>query len=205
MKRILAFLLASVLVSASSAFSAYGEDSEKNQIISEQRIAVKLNGAALLGVINPAIEIKVHDQFSVQLEGMGIFYPYGIPGTELPLNLGATFLEAHWYPKGTFRGFYLGPNFGWGMWRLTKGLVPAYWGTYPDSYQVGTNIMAGLTLGYQFCIGKHWGIDIAWGLGYSNSAYEGHRTSDGSMYVGWNHSGEWLPAYKGAVNIVYRW
>ena len=205
MKRILAFLLASVLVSASSAFLAYGENSEKNQIISEQRIAVKLNGAALLGVINPAIEIKVHDQFSVQLEGMGIFYPYGIPGTELPLNLGATFLEAHWYPKGTFRGFYLGPNFGWGMWRLTKGLVPAYWGTYPDSYQVGTNIMAGLTLGYQFCIGKHWGIDIAWGLGYSNSAYEGHRTSDGSMYVGWNHSGEWLPAYKGAVNIVYRW
>ena len=73
MKRILAFLLASVLVSASSAFSAYGENSEKNQIISEQRIAVKLNGAALLGVINPAIEIKVHDQFSVQLEGMGIF------------------------------------------------------------------------------------------------------------------------------------
>ena len=46
---------------------------------------------------------------------------------------------------------------------------------------------------------------LAWGLGYSISAYEGHRKSDGSMYVGWNHSGEWLPAYKGAVNIVYRW
>ena len=184
--------------------AAYGQN-DSRKIDPEQKIAVKLNAAALLGVVNPAIEVKVHDEFSVQLEGMGIFYPYGVPGTKTPLNLGATFVEAHWYPAETFRGFYMGPNVGWAMWRLSKGLVPAYWGTYPDSYQVGTNIMMGATFGYQFCFSKRWAIDIAWGLGYSISAYEGHRTSDGSMYVGWNHSGEWLPAYKGAVNIVYRW
>ncbi len=175
------------------------------QPIRENKIAVKLNAAALVGVVNPAIEVKVHKHFSVQLEGMGIFYPYGIPGTDAPLVLGATFTEAHWYPKETFRGFYAGPNVGWGVWKLSKGVVPAYWGTYPESYQMGTNIMMGATLGYQFCIGERWGIDISWGLGYSISAYEGHMTSDGSQYVGWNHSGEWLPAYKGAVNIVYKW
>lgn len=171
----------------------------------EKKIAVKFNGAALLGVINPSVELKVAKNFSFHFEGMGIFYPYGVPTTDKPLTLGTTFLEGHWYPKETFKGFWCGLNFGWGVWRLTKWLVPAYWGTYPDSYQMGSNIMAGISCGYHIPIGERWGVEISWGGGYSISAYEGHRTSDGSMYAGWNKSGEWLPAYKGAINIVYKW
>lgn len=175
------------------------------QEVKEPKMAVKLNAAVLAGVINPSFELSVHKHFSVQIEGWGIFYPYGIPFTNLPLVMSNCFAEAHWYPKETFKGFYVGPNVGWGVWKMSKGLVPAYWGSYPNSYQVGTNIMMGATLGYQFCFGKHWGLDISWGLGYSISAYEGHNSTDGSMYVGWNHSGEWLPAYKAAVNVVYKW
>lgn len=198
MKRIFSIVAISIFLISISTTKIFASDGDK-------KIAAKLNAAALVGVINPSFEMKVHQHFSLQIEGMGIFYPYGIPTTDKPLTLGATFLEGHWYPKKTFDGFYVGPNFGWGVWRLTKWLVPAYWGTYPDSYQMGSNIMAGVTLGYQFCIGERWGIDISLGLGYSISAYEGHNTSDGSMYVEWNKSGEWLPAYKGAVNVVYKW
>jgi|SRR5574344_2025600 hypothetical protein len=169
------------------------------------KIALKLNAAVLVGIVNPSVELYVHDHFSVQLEGWGLFYPKGFLWTKYPIVMSNFFAEAHWYPKETFHGFYVGPNIGWGVWKLSKGLVPAYWGSYPQEYQVGTNLMVGATLGYQFCFGKHWGLDISWGLGYSYSQYEGHKSSDGSMYVGWNASGEWLPAYKGAVNVVYRW
>lgn len=93
---------------------------------------------------------------------------------------------------------------GFSVFNLTKGIHPAYWGQYSGQYQVGTNFMAGVTLGYAFTLTKHWGIEISLGGGYQIGFYEGHYSSDGSMYVGWNSSGEWLP-YKAAVNIIYKW
>ncbi len=169
------------------------------------RIAVKLNAAVVVGIINPSIEFRVHNNITVALESFACFAPKGFLFTKIPLTIATAFVEGRYYPIQSFRGFFVGPNIGYGVWRLSKGIVPAYWHTYPNEYQVGSNFMAGLTLGYQFTLTKHWGLELSWGGGYSISLYEGHRSSDGSMYVGLNKSGEWLPAYKGAVNIIYKW
>lgn len=169
----------------------------------EPAVNVKLNGLLAIGVINPAVEFRVFEYGTVQLEGMGVFQPYGFLGSKYPLTLGTTFGEFRYYPKKAFHGFFVAANAGWGVYRLSKGLAPGYNGAYPDSYQVGSNMMFGATIGYAFCIGKHWSIEINWGAGWQGSTYEGYN-NDGTQYVGLNKSGEWLPAYKGGIFVGYR-
>lgn len=171
----------------------------------QSKTAVKFNAAAFVGVINPSIEFKVHDNITVQLDPYGCFHPTNFMGTGNPLTISMTFFEGRYYFKEAFKGFYVGPHAGWGVWRMNKGIAPNYRGTYVNEYQVGSNAMLGATFGYHFSFNDHWGCELSWGGGWSGTQYEGHRRSDGSMYVGWNGSGEWLPIYKGALNIVYKW
>lgn len=169
------------------------------------RTAVKLNAAVLAGIVNPSFEIRAHNNITVALEGLGAFYPKGLGNfIQGPVVLAMTFLEGRYYPVRSFRGFFVGPNIGFSVWDLTKGAHPMYWGDYAGQYQVGTNFMVGLTIGYAFTLTRHWGIEISVGGGCQLGVYEGHYLKDGSMYIGWNGSTEWLP-YKAAVNIVYKW
>lgn len=171
------------------------------------RVAVKLNGTLLLGVINPAVEFRVHRNISLQLEGIGVFqrdgFIWGI--TDIPLVSTMAFLQGRYYYKECFNGFFTGLHAGFATSLLSKGIAPVYWNTYQNEYQMGRTVLLGLSLGYQLLLSDHWGLDIEWSGGWTNTAYEGHRRSDGSMYVSWNKSGEWLPLYKGSFSVVYRW
>lgn len=169
------------------------------------RTAVKFNAAVLAGIVNPAVEFRVHKNITMGLEGLGIFYPNGFGKLiDGPIVAGMTFVEGRYYPIESFRGFFVGPNVGFSAYTLSKGIHPMYWGSYSNQYQVGCNFMVGLTLGYAFTLTKHWGIELSIGGGFQTSVYEGHYQSDGSMYIGWNGSSEWIP-YNAAVNIVYKW
>lgn len=169
------------------------------------RTAIKFNAAVLAGIVNPAVEFRVHKNITMGLEGLGIFYPDGFGKLiDGPIVAGMTFVEGRYYPTESFRGFFVGPNVGFSAYTLSKGIHPMYWGSYSNQYQVGCNFMVGLTLGYAFTLTKHWGIELSIGGGFQTSVYEGHYQSDGSMYIGWNGSSEWIP-YKAAVNIVYKW
>lgn len=168
------------------------------------KLAVKLNAAVVLGIVNPSVEFRIHKNITVGLEALGVFYPKGFAKIEGPIVMALTFLEGRYYPVHSFRGFFTGANMGFGVWDLSKGIHPQYWGSYSNAYQVGTNFMAGITLGYAFTLAKNWGIELSMGYGCQVGYYEGHYKSDGSMYIGWNGSTEWLP-YKAAVNIVYKW
>jgi len=168
------------------------------------RIGVRLNAAVLVGVVNPAVEFSVHRNFTVSLEALGCFYPKGIAFINGRAIIGMSFLEARWYPKKAYKGFFIGPNVGFGVWNMTKGIHPEFWGEHTGEYQVGRNFMCGVTLGYMFSFSKHWGMEISVGGGYSLSSYEGHVETDGSMYVGDNISCEWLP-YKAALSVIYKW
>ena len=37
------------------------------------RTNVKLNALAAIGIVNPAVEFRVDEKWSVQMEGMGVF------------------------------------------------------------------------------------------------------------------------------------
>ena len=175
-----------------------------------KRVAVKLNGLLLAGVVNPAVEFAVHNNISVQLEGMGVFYHDHVPFLNFPLVLGLSFIEGRFYPKEVYRGFYAGPNLGWGVWKMNKSIAPGYFGSYNNnSVQYGHNVMLGLNLGYQWVLSKRWSLDLNLGLGWQHSTYEGYKNgvlyTDPSIPEGRpNRSAEWMPAYKGGLFLSYR-
>ena len=178
--------------------------------VGQPRINVKMNTLLFLGFINPAVEFKVMKKWTVQMEALGVFYPYNFMGTGKPLVMGTCFGEFRYYPKTAFKGFYLSPNLGFSVYKLNKGLVPGYKGAYEgDYYQQGYNVMAGVTLGYQWNIGKHWSLELAWGAGYQHSVYHGFNRGGKDepyveYYIGRNASAEWLPLYKGGFFVGYR-
>ncbi len=169
------------------------------------RSEVKLNSLILLGIINPAIEVYINEHTSLQLEAMGIFYPRNFLWTGEPLTLASAFLEYRYYFKNNHHGFFLGPNAGIGVFRMSKGVIPIIGDSYYGSgaLQYGYNMMLGLDIGYKFNISEYCSIEICFSPGYQVARYEGF-TSDRQMYVGLNKSGEWLPAYKGGVSLNFK-
>lgn len=173
------------------------------------RLNVKLNSLVLIAIVNPAVEFKVMPKFTVQLEAFGSFYTTDFLGTGKPFVLGSGFLEFRYYPRAAFSGFYVAPNIGFGVYKLNKGLVLRYTDQYDrDCYQQGSNVMAGLTIGYQWNIDKHWSIEVSWGGGFQQSVYQGYERDSKDepykMYVGRNASAEWPPLYKGGIFVGYR-
>ncbi len=169
------------------------------------RIAVKLNATIFIGVINPAVEFKICDKVTGQIESFSSFYNKSFLGTDRPAVMNIVYFEGRYYFKKEFRGFFVGPNFGLGVWRLNRGIIPWYADVYPmHTYQVGSNFLAGAVFGYQFRLTDHWGIELAWAAGYTHAHYIGFR-DNGENYVGLNKSAWWMPGYKAAFNIVYKW
>lgn len=200
-----AIMLTAVMTFLTATMSSTLQASEKASLKTDDKsvINVKINGLLAIGVINPAVEFKVFNKGTVQLEGLGVFYQKGFLGSDKPLTLASTFGEFRFYPKQAFHGFFVAANAGWGVYRLSKYWAPGYNGAYPDKYQVGNNMMFGATVGYNFCIGSHWSVELAWGAGWQGSTYEGFN-ADGTRYVPLNGSGEWMPAYKGGIFVGYR-
>ncbi len=177
--------------------------------VADDKLNVKLNSLVLIGIVNPAVEFKVMKNFTVQMEAFGSFYTTDFLGTGKPFVLGAGFLEFRYYPRFAFSGFYVAPNVGFGVYKLNKGLVLRYTDQYKgDEYQQGSNVMAGLTIGYHWNIDEHWSIEFSWGGGFQQSVYQGFRRySDDEPYVeyaGRNASAEWPPLYKGGIFVGYR-
>ncbi|MFA6199903.1 MAG: DUF3575 domain-containing protein [Bacteroidales bacterium] len=169
------------------------------------RSEVKLNSLILLGIINPAIEAYATEHTSLQLEAIGIFYPRNFLWTGEPLTLVSAFLEYRYYFKANHHGFFLGPNAGIGVFRMSKGVIPIIGDSYDGSgtLQYGYNMMLGLDIGYKFNLSEYCFLEICFSPGYQVARYEGF-TSDRGMYVGLNKSGEWLPAYKGGVSLNFK-
>ena len=178
MKFYRSFILGVALLGAT--FSMHAQQSEAFV----PRTNVKLSALAAIGIVNPAVEFRVDEKWSVQLEGMGVFAAENFLGTGYPLQIGAAFVEARWYPKGIFRKFFLAPNVGGGAFRLNKNILHKFFGWAPDlnykkhedAVHVGHNFMGGVTLGYVFTFPKnpHWSIETNWSFGRQWAKYESY-------------------------------
>ncbi len=179
-------------------------------ISAKAETAIKLNGLyALGGVVNPAVEVGVAKNFTIQLEAVASFYQGitldigKIKVNDMPMLLGLGFLEMHWFPKERFKGFYVGPTIGYGAFKLQKW---EYWNS--TEVQYGTSVFLGATVGYQWQV-KNWTFDLFVGGGWIHSIYEGYDYATGERYDKgkykgkYNKSAEWLP-FKGGVMIGYR-
>ena len=181
------------------------------------RTNVKLSALAAIGIVNPAVEVRVDEKWSVQLEGMGVFAAKNFLGTGYPLQMGAAFVEARWYPKGVFRKFFLAPNVGGGAFRMNKNILHKFFGWAPDldykkpenSVQIGHNYMGGITLGYVFTFKKnpHWSIEANWSLGRQWAVYESysHKGDELVLHGEMGGSAEYMPFYRGGIFVAYKW
>ena len=203
MKKKIFLLITLCLLVAQTIFPQTNK--HKPFVESQNRSEVKLNSLILLGIINPAIEAYVNEHTSLQLEAIGIFYPRNFLWTGEPLTLASAFLEYRYYFKSNHHGFFLGPNAGIGVFRMSKGVIPIIGDSYDGSgaLQYGYNMMLGLDIGYKFNLAEYCSLEICFSPGYQVARYEGF-TPDGGMYVGLNKSGEWLPLYKGGISLNFK-
>lgn len=172
----------------------------------ESKVNVKLNTSTLLGIVNPAVEFRVFDKWSVQLEGWGIYAPENFLGTGYPCSMALMYGEFRYYPKEVFKGFFFGAHIGAGVYRLNKNILPIFgYLKNPNSIQVGQNLIIGLTVGYHFTFNRHWGLEVVAGYGRQYSTYESYtHKEDGSVvYSSLNGSAEYMPTKVGLL-ITYR-
>lgn len=167
----------------------------------KNNVELKVNSLLLIGVINPAIEIQLHNRGSLQLECMGIFYPKGFPFSNgRPLSIVAGWLEYRQYFNDNIKGFFVGANGGVAMYRMCK----TYDYFKQDDISVGSAKIFGAVFGYKMAITKRLFIEASWSPGWQESVYEGYKLSTGERKVALNRSGEWLAAYKGGIYLSYR-
>ena len=164
-------------------------------------IDLKVNSLLLIGVINPAIEIQLHNRGSLQLECMGIFYPKGFPFSNgRPLSIVAGWLEYRQYFNDNIQGFFVGANGGIAMYRMCK----TYDYYINDNLSIGSAKIFGAVFGYKMAITKRLFIEASWSPGWQESVYEGYKLNTGERKASLNRSGEWLAAYKGGIYLSYR-
>lgn len=112
--------------------------------------------------------------------------------------------EGRYYFNEINKGFFVGINTGYAMFRMTK----PHWLFKEDynslhEYQMGWSVQAGVTLGYEWKIKDRWLIDAFVGGGRQWSNYYGFNFQTGEQYEKFNGSAEYMP-YKGGINIGYR-
>lgn len=148
-----------------------------------------------LGILNVSVERKLADNWTYSGE---LVYS---PREELFNNNKFRFFQftpdIRWYPKGAFNGFYVGAYGSWQDYKITK------WnyintGRYQDGWGYGFGAMLGL----QTDISDRWNLDVYAGGGWHFGEYKGYNPN-GTLYVGWNGSGEWIP-YRVGITFGYR-
>lgn len=96
--------------------SSYAQTHTTPEEEAKPKINIKLNSVVALGIVNPAVEFRVFNKGSVQLEGWGVYAPRNYLGTGYPCSLALMYGEFRFYPKAVFKGFFGGVHIG--GWRL---------------------------------------------------------------------------------------
>lgn len=215
-------LMLLVLFACSTVSYAQKDDSNKEakknakeyKVFDETKYAFKLNGTTLLGLVNPAMEFKVHDYLTIQLDLFGSFYNKTFwTKKHYPLMMGAGWAEFRYYPVEAFHGFYIGAHLGGSYYKLNYNVVPLIKKhNYIDdrAYQIGYNLMLGYTIGYAFTFksNPHWGFEISLGGGGHFDKYYHVNNPDkvpAKEDRVWMKYKGFIPIYKGGILVVYRW
>lgn len=170
--------------------------------VANSQTYIKTNALYWVALLpNVQVETRLGDHFTFQGEVNASFWTI----KERPF-IGSQFIVGgRYYPKQAFKGFYVGGDFSFDLYKVSKW---DHWGRTDGGIDIqhGIGYYLGLTLGYQLPIAKRWNMDFFVGGGWHLGKYWGDtKFPDGSskMYASWNASGEWIP-YKIGVTFGYR-
>ena len=142
---------------------------------------VKLNGVyALVGVINPSIEMPLSNRFTFNMEG--VYSPWKSVNNK-PMHLGIFLNEARFHFKENYKGWYVGASAGMQGFYMSKD---------ETNNCTGWGILLGGTTGYQWRIGRRMLIKAFVGNGWQNSWYAGTNRITGED-IPYNMSSERQP------------
>ena len=108
----------------------------------------------------------------------------------------------YWFCE-KFNGHFLGFHLLGGEYNMAKIKLP--FGIYPNlettRYQ-GWGVGAGITYGYQWLLSKHWGMEMAIGVGYVYSEYDRFPCADCGKKIesGAKH---YFGPTKAAISFIY--
>ena len=167
-----------------------------------QQLAVKHNFVAdALSSPNVSLEIKLGSRTTLDLTGH--YYPF--------YNKESNYRKRHWLLQPELRFWRCEPFSGWfwgvhglaGEFNLSEAQLPfgLYKGVQSSRYE-GFVLGGGLSLGYQWVLSPHWGVEAEVGGGYVHAGYDryycahcGEKTGDGVKH--------YLGPTKVAVSLVY--
>lgn len=206
MKKIMAFMALSLLLLPCLLVGQRPDEDNQTELndVFVPKYGVKLNGLALIGVANPAFEVALNDNFSLQAEGIGIFYRNGFLGSDKVCEMYGAFLEGRYYIQETFKGFFVGVNTGYAHWALSKGIVPNW--IFQDSdntVRKGDSFMLGLTLGWSFEVASHWRLEPVICPGYNHAWYDIYSKETDELLTEGRSTNHFMIANKVAFNVVY--
>lgn len=102
-----------------------------------------------------------------------------------------------------FNGHFFGVHLLGGAYN-TMGIKPVFalWDDMKDFRYKGTFYGAGISYGYQFILGNHWGLEATVGVGYARVNYEKFPCSNCGERLDKGTKNYWGPT-KAALNLIY--
>lgn len=168
------------------------------------KYAIKLNTLILLGVLSPSFEVKLGHNASFQIQMVGVSQPQGFIGTKKPISLFMCFVEPRIYPAEVYRGFFLGINAGFGLYSMSRQIIPNYWSEeFNGVDHKGWNAMGGVSLGWTFGVGANVAIEPFITTGYTYAKFDNY-TNEKQRNTTPRTTNRFVYAYNGGINLVYK-
>ncbi len=163
----------------------------------------KINTLLIAGVISPTFEYRLSEHFSIQANALGILSPNGFFFTDRPFLMLAGFVESRYYPKETFRGFFVGINTGAGLFNMSHGIIPMYWAQEDNGVMHrGLLVVGGGSLGWTFPVGDTFTLEPFMSAGLINLQWTNYV--DKIQVSDTKKSRIQVFAYNGGINIGYK-
>lgn len=175
-----------------------------SQSYGNSKYAIKLNALIFLGVLSPSFEIKLGNNISFQVQLVGVSQPQGFIGTKKPISLFMCFVEPRIYPADVYKGFFLGINAGFGLYNMSRQIIPNYWSEeFNDIEYKGWNAMGGVSLGWTFSLGANIAIEPFITTGYTYAKFNDYK-NDKQVNTTPHTINQFIYAYNGGINLVYK-
>lgn len=149
--------------------------------------------------MNLGLEIGLGQKLSLDLPVS--YNPWEFKDRKM-LKLIAVQPELRWWLCNRFSGHFLGVHAHYAAYNVRGLKLP--FGIYPgvkENRYEGDAVGFGVSYGYQWIIGRHWGIEATVGLGYAHIWYDKYRKCCGEKIASGSRN-YWGPTRLG-VNFVY--
>ena len=171
-------------------------------IIYCQNVSVKTN-VLYDALLTPTLGAEVGISRKSSLDLMVAFAPFNYGGDKTYKHI-LVQPEYRWWFCEAFAGSFIGIHGHWGAfneggYKLPFNLVQSL----ENSRYQGQLAGAGVSYGYQWLLGKHWGLELEIGVGYAYIWYKSYECGNCGNEKG-NHHKNYFGPTKAALNIIYQ-